>query len=112
MRVVRGAPNVILWKNRRLKSQNVTSGPSLLRCFQSREFCAVNGSSCAVMYVRGAIRKELSGGVQNVTLEQIGEINHETCPSGPSLPKLGHCRKCCAVNDSSCAVIYVWGAIV
>ena len=30
----------------------------------------------------------------------------------PSLPKLGHCRKCCAVNDSSCAVIYVWGAII
>ena len=36
----------------RLKSQKVTSGPSLIRYFQYRKFCAVNDLSCAVMYVQ------------------------------------------------------------
>ena len=55
VRVFRGAPKVILWKNRRLKSQNVTPGPSLTKLGHFRKCCAVNDSSCAVIYVRGAI---------------------------------------------------------
>ena len=40
-------------QNRRL--QNLSPGPSLIRLFHSRKFCAVNDSSCAVIYIRGAI---------------------------------------------------------
>ena len=47
MRVVRGALKMILLRNRRLKSQNVTSGPSLIIYFHYRKFCDVSESSCA-----------------------------------------------------------------
>ena len=78
VRVVRGAPNVIVWQNRRLKSQNVTSGPSLLRSFQYRNICAVNDSSCAVIYGRGTIVRELSGERQRWCFDKIGDWNHKT----------------------------------
>ena len=55
MRDVRGTLKLILLRNRRLKLQNVTLGPSLLKVGHCRKFCAVNDSSCAVIYGRGTI---------------------------------------------------------
>ena len=43
-----GAP-----KNRRLKTQNVSPGPSLIGVFHSRNCCAVNDSSCAASLWQG-----------------------------------------------------------
>ena len=84
----------------------------MIRVFHSRKFYAVNDSSCAVIYVGGRggclSRNSGQGGAEGDT-KKIGDRNQKMCRQRPSMKRVFHSRKFCAVNDSSCAAIYVRG---